>query len=295
MTAAALTMLGLGALHGLNPGMGWLFAVGLGFQEQDRRAVWRALLPLALGHGLAIAAAVAVAMVVGAALPLTVLKWVVGLALVAFGLDRLVRGRHPRWVGMRVTLRDLTLWSLLMASAHGAGLMVVPFVLDGRTAGRQDGTPVGQTDRRTDGQVAVAGIHAGHAGHVATAGVGAHEGHGSGAGGGMGGVVATVLHTIGYLLVSGLIAVVVYEKLGLRRLRELWFNLDVAWGVALVATGLVASNSQARKDIQGGGVSCNGTRSTDFQHALGDADFLFGRYLLLRKGKRHFALLVRGG
>jgi tyrosyl-tRNA synthetase len=66
-------------------------------------------------------------------------------------------------------------------------------------------------------------------------------------------------------------------------------------GEALVATGLVSSNSQARKDIQGGGVSCNGTRTTDFQRALGSDDFLFGRYLLLRKGKRHFALLVREG
>ena len=56
-----LTLAGLGAFHGLNPGMGWLFAVALGMQEGKRSAVWRALIPLTLGHVLAIAAAIGVA------------------------------------------------------------------------------------------------------------------------------------------------------------------------------------------------------------------------------------------
>ena len=119
----------LGAIHGLNPGMGWLFAVARGLQERDRRAVWGALLPLAAGHALAIAAAIAVAAVLGLALPADGLRWMVAATLLVFGLLRLRRHRHPRGMGMRVGSGDLTLWSFLMASAHGAGLVALPFVL----------------------------------------------------------------------------------------------------------------------------------------------------------------------
>ena len=207
MSNSGLAILGLGVVHGINPGMGWLFAVGLGMQEQDRRAVWRALLPLAMGHALAIAAAVALGLAVGAVVEVSVFKWVVAAALVLFGLDRLVRGRHPRWVGMRVGARDHTLWSLLMASAHGAGLMVLPFVL---------GTSMAMPD-------------AGHAQHMAAMALSLP----------FGGMEATLLHTAGYLATTALVAVVVYEKLGLRLLGRLWFNLDLLWGVALIVTGIV--------------------------------------------------------
>lgn len=118
MAWAALAL--LGAVHGLNPGMGWLFAVARGLQERDRRAVWGALLPLAAGHALAIAAAIAVAAVLGLALPADGLRWMVAATLLIFGLLRLRRHRHPRGMGMRVGAGDLTLWSFLMASAHGA-------------------------------------------------------------------------------------------------------------------------------------------------------------------------------
>ena len=75
-----LTLAGLGAFHGLNPGMGWLFAVALGMQESKRTAVWRALIPLTLGHVLAIAAAIAVAIVAGTALSPAMLRWPVALS-----------------------------------------------------------------------------------------------------------------------------------------------------------------------------------------------------------------------
>ncbi len=205
MTGAGVAILGLGLVHGINPGMGWLFAVGLGLQERDRRA----LLPLALGHALAIAGALAAGLVLGQFVPLGVLKWVVAASLVAFGLERLVRGRHPRWVGMRVGARDLTLWSLLMASAHGAGLMVLPFVL------------------------VAPGPEAAHHGHTA------HAAMLPGLPGG--GLAATALHTAGYLLATALVAVVVYEKLGLRLLRRAWINLDLLWGGALVVTGVATA------------------------------------------------------
>jgi uncharacterized membrane protein len=206
MTTADLALLGLGAVHGINPGMGWLFAVGLGLQERDRRAVWRALLPLAAGHALAIAGAVAVGLAVGTVIPLSVLKWVVAAVLLLFGLDRLVKGRHPRWVGMKVRASELALWSLLMASAHGAGLMVLPIVL-------RDHAPV-------------AGAHA----HHASAAMAALP---------LDGLVATLLHTAGYLAVTALVAAAVFEKLGLRLLGRLWINLDLVWGLALIATGLL--------------------------------------------------------
>lgn len=192
----------LGIWHGINPGMGWLFAVALGLQERSRRAVWGALLPLALGHGLAIALAVACALAVGIVLPPDRLKWAVAVALLGFGAWRLVRHHHPRWIGMRVSARDLTVWSGMMATAHGAGLMVLPFLLP---AGAPGVLPMG----------------AGHATHAAA------------------GLLPPLLHTTGYLLVTGLLAVIVYEKLGLRLLRTMWVNLDLVWGVALIGTACV--------------------------------------------------------
>src|SRR5215207_6423976 len=120
----------LGAYHGLNPGMGWLFAVALGLQERRRWAVIRAFGPIAAGH----AASVSVVVLVLGAAQLWVDAWVLrmlgGAALVAFGLYKLLKPlSHPKWVGMRVGPGDLAVWSFLMASAHGAGLMLMPLLL----------------------------------------------------------------------------------------------------------------------------------------------------------------------
>src|SRR5215472_15546080 len=123
------TILLLGAFHGINPGMGWLFAVALGMQERRLGAVWRALIPLTLGHALAIAAAVLVAVAAGAALPVASFRVPVALTLGALGVYRLVRHRHFSGGGMRVGMRGLTTWSFLMATCHGAGLMVLPMFL----------------------------------------------------------------------------------------------------------------------------------------------------------------------
>src|SRR5262245_59963342 len=124
----------LGAYHGINPGMGWLFAVALGLQERRRWAVAWSLVPITLGHALAIAAAVAAAGILGVVVSLANLKLVVAAMLIGFGACRFARHRHPRGGGMRVGFRDLTLWSFLMGSAHGAGLMVLP-ILFGLSAG----------------------------------------------------------------------------------------------------------------------------------------------------------------
>src|SRR6185369_13194068 len=123
------TILLLGAFHGINPGMGWLFAVALGMQERRLGAVWRALIPLTLGHALAIAAAILVAVAAGAALPVASLRLPVAVTLAALGVSRLIRHRHFSGGGMRVGLGGLTAWSFLMATCHGAGLMVLPVFL----------------------------------------------------------------------------------------------------------------------------------------------------------------------
>jgi len=201
----------LGAGHGVNPAMGWLFAVALGFQRGSRRAVWSALGPLAIGHALAMVLALGVAVLVGLILPLTALKWIVGALLVGLGMYRLVRSRHIVYGGMRVKPAELATWSFLMATAHGAGLMVLPLVM-GRAA---PALPVE------------------HAHHMAAAmlGLGATDWIG---------LSVALVHTAGYLLVTGIIAVIVYERVGVRFLRTAWVNLDLIWAVALVGTGLAS-------------------------------------------------------
>ncbi len=198
MSWAAL--FGLGAFHGINPGMGWLFAVALGMQERQRGAVLRALLPLGMGHVLAVAAAVAVAIAIGTIVPMAYLRWAVAGSLISFGVFRLLRHRHPRSGGMRVGIGGLTLWSFLMASAHGAGLMVVPVFI---------------------GIAMAAGGHA-HHGSMTSAPLA---------------LLATAAHAAGYLVVTATVAIVVFEKFGVGLLRRAWFNLDYIWAGALVATG----------------------------------------------------------
>src|SRR6266700_814779 len=110
--------------------MGWLFAVSLGLQEEKRAAVLRALPPIALGHALSIGFVIAVVLAARITVPRAALKLTAAALLFGFGMYRLFRSRHPNWVGMRVGFRDLTLWSFIMASAHGAGLMLIPLFLN---------------------------------------------------------------------------------------------------------------------------------------------------------------------
>jgi len=205
-----LSLLLLGAAHGVNPAMGWLFAVARGLQLRDRRALWRALGPLALGHALAISLAVVIALSLGRMVPLHWLRWGVAGALVVVGVDGLLRHRHRSLGGMHVTARELATWSFLVASAHGAGLMVLPFVLGAATAP----------------------VHHHHEMPIATAGFGDINSLG---------LTAPLIHTLGYLTVTTALAVTVYEKVGLRVLRRAWINLDVLWGVALIVSGLLAA------------------------------------------------------
>lgn len=220
MTAPAeWTSIGLlGGLHGVNPAMGWLFAVSLGLQARNRRAVWSALPPLALGHALAVAVAVAAAAMLGVILPSGSVRWIAAAALMGFGVMHLRSHSHPRWGvgGMCVGPWRLTLWSFLVSSAHGAGLMVLPFLLPGG---------LGTTSSDAHAHSAAGS----HAAHMAGAAISASH---------TTALFATVLHTLSYIAVSGAIAYVVYQRLGLRFLRSAWINMNVIWAVALIITAV---------------------------------------------------------
>ena len=205
-----LVLVGLCAFHGINPGMGWLFAVALGLQEKSQRAVRRALLPIALGHALSIGVVVLAVGLLQAVLPERVVRYLSAALLGVFGLWRLVRARHPRWVGMRVGFRDLMLWSLLMASAHGAGLMLVPLLLQ---------WPV--PDASHARLMAALWPRAAATSPVLV-------------------LAAVSVHTLSLFLVTSAVALLVYEKLGVAFLRHAWFNLDVLWAAALFIAGVMA-------------------------------------------------------
>jgi hypothetical protein len=199
----------LGAYHGLNPAMGWLFAVGLGLQEGDRRAVRGALLPIAVGHEASIAVVAALVLGLGVVTDQSVLHVVAGAALVGFGVFRFVRPRaHPRWTRMRVNRGELTWWSFLMSSAHGAGLMVAPVLIGaGAGAAAEPNTTLGHVD--------VAGLS------VITT------------------VLAVTVHVGAMLLVMGSVSLLVYDRFGTQLLRKAWLNLDWLWAGAFVMAGVV--------------------------------------------------------
>jgi hypothetical protein len=205
-----LALAGLGIYHGLNPAMGWLFAVALGLQERRLSAVLQALVPIAVGHELAIAVAVALVGAAELVVARELLRATGAVTLVGFGIFKLLRPRsHPKWVGMRVSRRDLVLWSFLMSSAHGAGLMLFPFLL---------GLPV----------PAEAADPAGHALPADLVGASVVTG-----------VAAVVLHSLSMLAAMAAIAVLVYTRLGVMVLRKAWVNLDPLWAAALVLAGVL--------------------------------------------------------
>jgi hypothetical protein len=212
-----LALILLGAYHGLNPAMGWLFAVGLGLQEGRREAVLRAFWPIALGHATAVTVVVAAVLAAQVVVPLDVLRYVGAGALILFGLYKLIRRKHPRWVGMRVGFRDLTAWSFLMASAHGAGLMLVPVLLK-----------LSGTMQEMEHQAHEAHEHWGHSVHLFLTNPVV-----------LADFAAVGVHTAVMFAVMGAVALVVYDRLGLMILKRTWFNVDLLWAVALIGAGVI--------------------------------------------------------
>ena len=214
-----LALAALGAYHGVNPAMGWLFAVALGLQEGSRGAGYRAFVPIALGHTLSVVAVVGVVLLVRAVIPFDALKIVGAAILVGYGVYKLVRSTHPRWVGMRVGFRDLTAWSFLMASAHGAGLMLIPilFNLPGYRLSIAEAIDVRDLP---------------HADYLL---IGAPSGIETV----VSQITAVSIHALAMFGVMAIVAIVVYEKIGVAILRRAWFNLDKVWAIALIGTGLL--------------------------------------------------------
>ena len=128
------------------------------------------------------------------------------IALILFGGYKLVRPRsHPRWVGLRLGPRDLVVWSFLMSSAHGAGLMLLPVLL-------------GLPPEPVTPDLPVFGLD------VATL---VQDG------------AAVLVHTLAMLVVMGMVALAVYEKLGVGVLRRAWLNVDLVWAIAVLAAGVL--------------------------------------------------------
>jgi hypothetical protein len=195
---AALVL--LGAYHGINPGMGWLFAVGRGLQEKNRTAVLSSLLPIALGHEASIVVVVIAVSLSEHFVPPFFIRLVAALVLVSFGMYKLARPRsHPGGFGMRIGRAGLALWSFLMSSAHGAGLMLAPVLLGLPLYGAYHSL------RELSLQASA----------------------------------AASLHVAAMVLVMGVVSLIVYEKVGLRILRRGWFNLDLGWSAVLIASGAV--------------------------------------------------------
>lgn len=202
----------LGAYHGLNPAMGWLFALALGLQEKRRSAVIGALFPIALGHASAIALAILLLRFLQHFLPMNILKWSVAAILFTLGAYRIFRARHPQGCGMRASRKDLFVWSLLMASAHGAGLMLIPVLLAQPMLGM---APAMAETAPAVSQPLNASVV----------------------------VLAVLVHTVSMLVVAGILALLffeTYENLGLRLLRHTWFNFDLLWAIALLVAGCAA-------------------------------------------------------
>ena len=212
-----LALILLGAYHGLNPAMGWLFAVSLGLQEGRREAVLKAFWPIALGHAAAVTLVVTVVLAAQVVVPLEVIRYVGAGALILFGLYKLIRRKHPRWVGMRVGFRDLGAWSFIMASAHGAGLMLVPVLLE-----------LSGTMHEMEHRAHEAHEHWGHGVHLFFTNPAA-----------LADIGAVGVHTLAMFGVMAVVALVVYERLGLMILKRAWFNVDLLWAGALLGAGVI--------------------------------------------------------
>ncbi len=198
-----LVLAGLGAFHGINPAMGWLFAVALGMHRQSRRVVWLALVPIALGHAVSVLLVVAAVMLLGLVVDLAWLSRAAGLLLLGWAAWHWKYGhRHRVRVGFQTGMAGLAFWSFLMATAHGAGLMLVPVLVP---LERMTGLTAHMT---ASGSLALS-------------------------------VAAVAMHTAAMLITTGAVALLVYEWLGLAFLRRGWVNLDLVWVFALAVAGII--------------------------------------------------------
>ena len=209
MTGAAtllwpwVVLAGLGLYHGVNPAMGWLFAVALGLHRKSQQVVLLSLFPIALGHAAAVAVVLAVVVMLGLVVDPLVLSRLAGMMLIAWALWHALYGhRQPLRVGMQTGLFGLALWSFLMASAHGAGLMLVPALLPLCTSATS------MSPLAADAAIPVM-------------------------------LAALAVHTAAMLATIAAVSLVIYDWVGLAFLRSGWINLDLIWIAALGICGVL--------------------------------------------------------
>jgi hypothetical protein len=198
-----LLLAGLGAFHGLNPAMGWLFAVALGVHRQSGRVVVRAVPAIAVGHALSIAMIAGIVVATGFLVDGQVVRTAVAAALVGWALWHQIFGHRRRVrIGMQTGLAGLALWSFLMATAHGAGLMVLPAIMPLCLTG----SPINEIGGSQTAAVTLAALG---------------------------------VHTLAMLTATGVIAFAVYRWIGLDILRSAWINVDIVWTLVLLGTGIL--------------------------------------------------------
>ncbi len=197
-----VALAGLGLFHGVNPAMGWLFAVALGLNRHSQRIVLLSLIPIALGHAAAVAVVLSIALVLGFVFDTTTLLRLAAVVLIGWAVWHAVYGHRARVrVGMQTGLAGLALWSFLMASAHGAGLMLIPVLMPLCLA-------AAPAQELTAGSLPIA-------------------------------AAALAVHTLAMLATIAAISVAVYRWIGVAFLRRGWINLDLVWTVALLVCGIV--------------------------------------------------------
>lgn len=206
IAALWVTVIALGVYHGLNPAMGWPLAVANGLSVRRDAAVFATLVPLGTGHLLAMAVTV---------LPFAVLaeylqrghaiRVAAGALVLLFGVYKLIDRRHPRYLA-RIAPTQLAWWSFVMATAHGAGLMLVPVALGLCAAAGRGPARGGALDALLRSGTATA-------------------------------IGVTLVHTVAMLLSGASLAWLVYRYLGLQFLRRIWVNVDVLWSASLIAAG----------------------------------------------------------
>jgi hypothetical protein len=195
-----LALAGLGLFHGLNPAMGWLFAVALGLHRGNRRTVLLSLVPITVGHAAAVAAALIAVLALGLVVDHTALLRLAGLVLIGWAAWHALYGHQRRVrVGMQTGLLGLVLWSFLMASAHGAGLMLIPALapICGSTppSGATLGVPLA--------------------------------------------LAALGVHSAAMLAAIAAVSLIVYDWAGVDFLRRGWINVDLIWVAVLATCGVI--------------------------------------------------------
>jgi hypothetical protein len=194
---------GLGAYHGVNPAMGWLFAVALGLHRKSRQVLFVSLIPIALGHAAAVAAGLLAVLSFGVLLERDTISRLAGIALIGWAVWHICYG-HRRVVrtGMQTSLLGLAAWSFAMAGAHGAGLMLLPAIL-----------PLCVSQGPASGLIASPSWQTG--------------------------LAALLVHTAAMFVVIAAVSVIVYEWVGLAFLRRNWINFDLVWSAGLFATAML--------------------------------------------------------